>query len=189
MKLIYVDSQKHGAKEILVDDEDYEFLLWLSPKWSVIKDGNVFYAVATKRVGKNKTVQKKIHRLIMGVTDAKVIIDHWNGNGLDNQKRNLRVIATGGLNSHNRNGFGESKFLGVSVQQSTCTYTNKNGERKRCVSPPKWLAAIKINGKQFHLGRYKRAVDAAKAFDVAAIKHYGEDAKLNFPSNSNNGNV
>ena len=46
----------------------------------------------------------------------------------------------------------------------------------------KWRARIFVGGKRVHLGCFDAAEDAARAYDAAAVKHYGEFAKLNFPS-------
>lgn len=45
----------------------------------------------------------------------------------------------------------------------------------------KWRAKIKVNGKTINIGTYEFAKDAAKAYDVEALKYFGEFAYLNFP--------
>ncbi len=51
-------------------------------------------------------------------------------------------------------------------------------DRRKALS--KWAASIRVDGKLLHLGYYGNEVEAAKAYDEAAIKHFGEYAKLNF---------
>lgn len=92
-------------------------------------------------------------------------IDHKNGNGLDNRLKNLR-IATESENSRNQNKrrTNKSGFKGVSW-----------GTRDN-----KWRSYITINGKFKSLGYYSSKEDAAKAYDKAAIKYFGEFAKTNY---------
>jgi len=96
----------------------------------------------------------------MGLTGR---IDHHNGNGLDNQRRNLRA-ATNQENGRNRgsqrNSFSRFKGVSWSVQRQ------------------KWLAQIQY-GKQHNLGRHDKETDAAVAYNQAALQHFGEFAVLN----------
>ena len=109
----------------------------------------------------NDSEWKRIHRLIMGVTDKNIIVDHINHNGLDNRKSNLRICTSG---------------------QNTCNcLTSKNNkswhkgvywskERK------KWCAQISINNKTKGLGRYDTIEEAIEAREKAAKEYYGEFA-------------
>lgn len=56
-------------------------------------NNNLFYAARTQWVagGKGKQIRYLMHRVILNVTDGKIIVDHKNGNGLDNQRHNLRL--------------------------------------------------------------------------------------------------
>lgn len=90
------------------------------------------------------------------------IVDHRNGDTLDNRKDNLR-IADFTINAVNRISFGRSGFKGV--------YGRCN----------RFEAYIRPNGKMIRLGKFKNPEDAARAYDEAARIHYGEYAAVNFP--------
>ncbi len=151
------------GKFALVDDEDYDFLMqW---KWCYAKDKNAGYAVrsSTKKEGYKRTILMhreilKLHGLAQG--------DHRFGNRLDNRKKNLRP-ATHAQNMCNRlpTGKGTSRYKGVSWSKTSI----------------KWKSAIAVGGKDYHLGYFPKdkEVEAAKAYNVAALKYHGKFARLN----------
>lgn len=95
------------------------------------------------------------------------LIDHRDGNGLNNLPSNLR-IATSTENSRNRRK----------------NSNNQSGYKGVCWCARKWRAAIRVNGKLKHLGYFENVTDAALAYDVAAIHYFGEFAHLNFPQHT-----
>ena len=46
----------------------------------------------------------------------------------------------------------------------------------------RWLAQIGVHYKKIYLGAFEDEVEAAKVYDEAAKKYYGEFAYLNFPA-------
>jgi hypothetical protein len=142
----------------LVDDNDFEELSKF--KWHAKKDRNTYYANRT--IGR-KTV--KMHRVILGLNSRYQQGDHKDGDGLNNQRHNLRVV-TRRRNGANRRKHAtcSSKFKGV--------YLDKG----------KWRARLGLNKKKIELGYFVDETCAAKAYDVAAKQHFGEYACLNFPA-------
>lgn len=147
------------GKVAIVDDKHYEYLNQF--KWRALKDNNTWYA---GRSDSDKNIIR-MHREIMGVTDSKIIVDHADGDGLNNLEENLR-ICTHGQNMANRRKQinNTSGYRGV--------YWEKNDK--------KWRASVKVNGVTKNLGNYDDIEEAARARDEAAKIYYGEFARLNF---------
>lgn len=143
----------------IVDPEDYEGLA--KYKWFAKRCDGRFYAVRSKR---NRNV--KMHQVILGTKEGKVI-DHINGNGLDNRKANVR-FATSEQNSWNQR---------KQRSQSSSKYKGVHWEKKR----KEWRARIKYKGRSIHIGRFETEEEAARAYDAKAKELFGEFAWLNFP--------
>ena len=142
----------------VVDDEDYPILS--IHKWQVQKEKTTSYAVRSKQLN---GVTKKIymHREIIG-TPPGMETDHIDGDGLNNQRANLRVV-TKRQNRMNRGNRKRHGYVGVSKQGC------------------KYRARLKYDYKDFNIGIFDSEVDAAKARDKFAREIFGEYARLNFP--------
>src|SRR5687768_3578544 len=97
MQIITVISKIYGTKLIKVDDEDFEQLNQY--RWYVYPRDNTFYARRVVHSGGKKS-WFKMHRDIMKLA-PEVSVDHRDGDGLNNQKANLRA-ATHAQNMANR---------------------------------------------------------------------------------------
>lgn len=136
----------------LVDDEDYEELSKYS--WHLNSQG---YA---ERLTSRKEIKRKalsMHRQIFNF--PKSLIDHRNGNKLDNRRRNLRMCSKSentintGIRKDNTSGIKGVYF---------CKKTNK------------WVAEIIKNKKKYWIGRFENKLEAAKKYKELAIKLHGE---------------
>ena len=107
-----------------------------------------------------------MHRLISGAGEGERV-DHINRNGLDNRRRNLR-IATPSQNGANR--IADRRRIGTSSPHKGVTW-DKNRQ--------KWSAYIHVNGKTRSLGRFATELEAAAAYDRAAVEAWGRFARLN----------
>lgn len=96
---------------------------------------------------------------------TEALVDHRNGDGLDNQRHNLRPAT-------NQENFCNSKLR----KDSTSGYKGVAWKKVR----RKWSAKITKNYVQIFLGEFKNPIDAAVAYDQAATRHFGAFAKLNF---------
>ncbi len=148
------------GKFALVDDEDYEYVNQFS--WCLRKTKSYMYAYGGLKIdGEFKTVQ--MHRLIMNPPKG-MLVDHKNGDGLDNRRNNLR-ICTRSQNCVNRvrTKGSKSKYLGV----GWCNYRNK------------WLVKITVKGKQRCIGKFGSELEAAIIANISMRKYYGEFANPN----------
>ncbi len=144
-----------------VDPEDFDFLNQF--KWQATRGKSSFYA------GRMITVNGRprhcsMHRFIMNAPEG-MVVDHKNHDGLDNRKANLRISTIAQNNYNSLKGFykGSSKYRGVSYDKKT----------------KKWRATIYFENKKIHLGMFTDEKDAARAYDAAAIKYYGQFALRN----------
>lgn len=153
MKGIFL-SQGQAA---IVDDSDYEALN--AHKWSVLKQSNTFYAVRQAPID-GKQIIALMHCVIMGSKG----VDHRDGDGLNNQRSNLR-FATSSQNNMN-----QQKRENTSSVYKGVTFDKRAN---------KWKAQIGINGKLIYLGLFDAEVDAAKAYNAKAIELFCEFANLN----------
>lgn len=140
-----------------VDDEDYDQLITHKWKANVTSSGQVY----AMRAG------LKMHRVVMNAPKG-MVVDHINGNTLDNQKKNLRICEQR-MNARNRGVrktcHKTSMFKGVHLAKSGV-----------------WIARIRVNSKGYCLGYFDREIDAALAYNQAAIERFGSFAKINDPA-------
>lgn len=162
---------KNGMK-ILLDDEDFEKFSGFN--FHAFVHGNTSYARRGiydvdfyKKYKKSKTHKVFLHREILNIKDPKICIDHIDGNGLNNQKSNLR-ICTHSQNMWNRvkDKKGTSKFKGVSFRKNK----RLNGV---------FVAAMGFKNKRWHIGHYDSEIEAALAYNVCASFAFREFAHLN----------
>lgn len=163
MKIIIL-SKGH---ECFVDDEDYDELM--KNKWSSnCKRNKNVYAQRSQRRGprsEGKQGAIEMQRQIMNFPKGKVV-DHINGNTLDNRKCNLRIC------DRNQNAMNNS---GKRFKKYPTKYKGIKWDKSR----NKWAVSIQVNKKTKYIGRYDSDIEAAKAYNEAAIKFYKEFANLN----------
>lgn len=148
-----------GIHEAIIDPKDVVIIaqrIW----WPRIgEDGNIYAYTEQESNGKKETIY--MHRLVLGLTNPKLIGDHINGNTLDNRRANLR-IATKSQNAVNRRKKKpKSGYVGVRA----------NGAR--------WQAFHYINKKFHSLGQFDTPQEAAMVYDKIMFELHGEFAVLN----------
>jgi len=156
-KLLLSNSEKVA----LVDDEDFELLN--EERWQLQPNGAVARCVSFNR-NCRRTIY--LHRVIMDAPDS-VCIDHANHDKLDNRKSNLRIASKSqnGQNQLKQTQTRSSKFKGV--------YHPRDCRRRP------WRAYITVSGRMKFIGSFRTEIEAAKSYNRAARKHFGEFALLN----------
>lgn len=152
--------------ELIFDEVTYEH--YKKRNWFVENARGCLYlrwhGITGGRGGKQFRIH--FHREVLDLKDPNLVVDHINGNSLDNRLCNLRICKQKDnmqnmkyRNSPNRT----SKYLGV--------YYNKRNNN--------WRSTFRFNGKQIEVGSFKTEIEAAKAYNEAALFHKGEFARQN----------
>jgi AP2-like factor (euAP2 lineage) len=144
-----------SGRPVLVDADVYE---WANQyKWTLNSVGYARRTVTSKTNPCGYATQL-MHRALLGAKPGE-IVDHVNGLKTDNRRCNLRIVSQSQnmANSRPRKGF-------KGVRKDGC----------------RWFARIGVAGREIPLGGYSTQEDAARAYDSAALEHYGEHARTNF---------
>lgn len=133
--------------------------------------GGRYLAVRCIRRTGGRTRRVLMHRIILArmlgrPLTRRDMVDHADGNPLNNQRSNLRLASWA------ENGFNRSRQA-----NGTSGYKGVTWFKRR----QKWQALIQCRGKRHFLGYYDTAEEAAHAYDAAARELHGEFARFNFP--------
>ena len=142
-----------GDKIVLVDDSDYRDVSrykWYYLGGTAMRRGEI----------DEPPLMRLSHHLLRPIIG--MVVDHRNGNPLDNRRSNLRV-CTQKQNMRNRKKAKHSKqpYKGVAWDGWS------------------WRARITVNGRRYNLGSYATAIEAARAYDFTARRLFGEFARTN----------
>ncbi|SRR5258708_3484857 len=147
------------GKFVVIDDEDV--LKVIVHRWYASKEGDVWYAKANAVSPDGSKTCIRMHRLITGVSEPLVLVDHFNGDGLNNRRNNLRICDHAqNLWNRGRQANNTSGYKGVSF----CKITGR------------WVARIRVRGKYFNVGRYDTPELASEAYQEASLRFHGQFA-------------
>lgn len=154
-RLLNLNGKYSNGRFALVSEEDYDRLSKYS--WRVNNHG---YVVRTKKIDEQPN-PVSLHRDVL-LPPPGVDVDHYNGDKLDNRRENLRFCnpSQNGANSKLRS-------------------DNTSGFRGVIKSGSKFIAQIRVKQKRIYLGTFRTSIEAASAYNNAAIKHFGLFASVN----------
>lgn len=145
----------------VIDDEDYELVS--KHKWrTLLRPDGKFVAIKSPST---ECSYLYLHRLIMKAPKG-LVVDHINGDTLNNKKENLRICSQMQNNQNRQRIISKSKIKGV--------YKSNNPNLKA-----NWVAQIVVNKHKICLGYFKTLEEASEAYDEAAEKYFGEFAYTN----------
>lgn len=156
------EIQLTQGKVAVIDDEDFEQVSMYH--WRATRVKNRFYAARYIKPEKGKYRIELLHRFIMKALPGQQV-DHIDGDGLNCTRLNMR-FATNVQNQHNRG----------KHRDNTSGYKGVNWMKGR----QRWRARIMVNRREIHIGLFYTAIEAAIAYDEAALKYHGAFARLNF---------
>lgn len=147
------------GKVAVVDASDYDFLM----QWNWYAQFDKKKQRWTARTSQKESNKKLLmHRVILSAPKG-VMVDHRDGDSLNNRRStNLRLVTN---------------------QQNTCNRgpqrNNKSGYKGVSWVPRarKWMGRIRINNRVIHLGYFADKLEAAKAYAEAAKKYHGDFAR------------
>lgn len=153
------ESKKYGNKEVTIDAEDWGKVK--KYRWYPHTERKTFYIIAKDY---DNNIMLKLHRVILNLNNSEIQADHKNHDTADNRKENLRVCtASENLKNRGKQRNNTSGYKGV--------YWSKKNK--------KWISFINFNKKMKYLGSFDSIDKAAISYNIAAIEHHGEFAKLN----------
>lgn len=173
-------GKKQGYKRIkltrgkvaIVDEDDFERLCGYSWHYEGSSKkqyaSRKIYVKGTYKIGKKqKTI--RMHTDVMGVPPKGYVIDHINGNSLDNRKSNLRIclFSQNAKNQKNRTHYKGKKCSSI--------YKGVSWHKKS----KKWIAYIMVDYKCIYLGTFSDEKEAGKEYNKNASIYFGEFARLN----------
>lgn len=152
----------NSKEKAIVDDSD--FVVANEYTWRISESGYVRSQIYNPDTQKGEWVS--LHRFVLKLKKREGVIDHANMNRLDNRRANLRSCT-------------------ISQNLYNCTVKSNNRSGLKGVGKNnrggKYNARITVSGKVIVLGSFDSKVEAARAYDMAAIANHGEFARLNFP--------
>ena len=152
-----------------IDDEEYERCkdLYIILSKSKRKNPKIYAQIIFRVIDKNnkRTIKSMLlHRFILGIIDPKIFIDHIDGNPLNNQRSNLRIVT------NQQNQFNQIKRPNTSSKYKGVSWYKRRNS---------WVATIRYNKKTYNLGYFKTEEEAALAYNEKASELFGKHARLN----------
>jgi hypothetical protein len=160
MAEIVIERGKYRGEKILMDDSDYGLVNQYY--WYIFQSHGCKYAQAKI---KGSTVY--MHRLIMNPPED-MVVDHINFNGLDNRRKNLRIVT---LKENSRTNSKREKLKSHLHGVYPDLLPGRQG----------YYSKIGFQGKRIYIGHFTTQEEAARSYDRKALELFGDEAILNYP--------
>lgn len=147
----------------LIDAADAELVAGRNWSAHVDVDGRVYAVWENGRDANGRKVSVRMHRMLMAAP-ADRLVDHKDGDGLNNRRMSNLRLATHSQNCCNsrRRSSSRSGAKGVSLHKPTGL----------------WFARIKLHGKVRSLGYFRDKEAAAAAYAKASLVVHGEFGRV-----------
>jgi hypothetical protein len=152
-----------NGTEFTVSDADYSEIS--KHNWMLDKKGYVYRTRKSQEEG--VPVRVRLHRQILNVLNESCLVDHIDGNRLNNTRDNLRICDFSG----------NARNMGKPSHGLTSIYKGVSFSSRH----KKFQCGIKLNGKKAHIGLFNDELTASMAYDQIARIIHGEFARLNHP--------
>lgn len=153
--LLDVSTKSHIDSKTKIDIEDVERVINYKRKGNrlrwVLHDSDPSHISGKYVVDTDR--KARLHRFIMRLEDPRLIVDHINGDTMDNRKENLKIITRGENNKNQR------KHINNTSGYTGVTYEKQSGL---------YVSAIQLHNKKLHIGRYDTLEQANIAYRASA---------------------
>lgn len=155
---ILIKSKTYGHTKTLIDTEDLPIAKQITGSWCLNYNRctRSFYAMACIKKN-NKWTTVALHRIILGLTDRNLCVDHIFHDTLDNRKSHLRIVTY----SENQQNTRMNKNNTSGIKGVTWHKRDK-----------RWKARIKVNQKYINLGSFNTKEEAKQAREIAEEKYF-----------------
>ena len=160
----------------IVDDIDADLA---ELRWHAVNDYRAVYAIRSERGSDGRYRTVRMHRVVVGRMLGRALerceqVDHialdvGGTSGLDNRRANLRVAT----NAENQRNARPAAAVGGRPVTSPYKGVDWRPDLRR------WHSRIQVDKRRIHLGYFQSELEAAKAYDAAAIEYFGEFARVN----------
>lgn len=154
--IIYMQRKDGSIEHCFIDTDDFDLVANFNTTWFLHDNNGNTYARTTVTID-GKIHRLQMHRLILGLDDADIVVDHRDHNGLNNKRDNIRV-SDRILNPQNKKGARSDSKTGV----RGVTFDKES---------QKFKAHVSVDGKQKTLGRFSTIDEAEQAVKEARRKY------------------
>ena len=141
---------------VAIVDDDEPTKPW-QHKWSATEHKHAVYAQRVFVNSKGEKEWQTLHRFILGIGRSGVKVDHRDGDGLNNRRKNLRKATTSQNNAN-----AKLRIDNTSGVKGVCWHKNSG----------LWFVQLSLKGKRVYAKYFHALEDAKEARNKAAKKYH-----------------